>query len=343
MSRRRPLGFTLIELLVVIALIAVLIGLLLPAVQSAREAARRIHCANNVKQLGLAVFHYEGAAGGMPPSALIARLRSGALWTSDWGIFARLLPHLEQSSIYNALNLDARYGDPANLTGTGQVVGAFLCPSEVRPDREPNATFGVVGPTNYGFCLGDWFVWAGPSGGPVTRCAFGPNLSRRWADFVDGTSQTMLLAEVKAWQLYVRDCGTLSRIHDPSDVPPPDADPRAVAPEYEGAGCALHLEGHCEWPEVAVHHVGMTAAWPPNRRTPGGPGFSIPDVDLNGRRERIGGPTFAAITARSYHPGGVNIRLGDGGVRFVRSTVAGRVWRGLGTVAGGEVLGGDTF
>jgi prepilin-type N-terminal cleavage/methylation domain-containing protein/prepilin-type processing-associated H-X9-DG protein len=337
-------AFTLLELLVVIAIIAILIALLLPAVQSAREAARRIQCANNIKQLGLAVHAYELTLGGLPPSAIVVlQPPSGTLWTSDFGVFARILPHIEQGNIYNSMNLNSNYGDPGNLTATEQTISTFLCPSEVRTDRENNGTFGIVGPTNYGFCLGDWFVFAGPAGGPITRSAFGPNLSRRWASFTDGMTQTMLLAEVKNWTVNVRDCGTLSQINDPNNIPSPYADPKTVAPEYQGNGCTIHPEGHCEWPEVAVHHIGMTTAWTPNKQTPGGPGYSMPDVDLNSRRERIGGPTFAAVTSRSYHPGGVNILLGDGSVRFIKSTVDGMIWRALGTVAGGELVSADTY
>ena len=120
----------------VIAIIAVLIALLLPAVQAAREAARRIQCANNLKQLGLAVHNYEQIWSGLPPSALVVRPRPATLWTSDFGSFARILPHVEQGSIYNALNLNSSYGDPGNLTATAQTIGTFLCPSEVRQDRE---------------------------------------------------------------------------------------------------------------------------------------------------------------------------------------------------------------
>lgn len=84
-------------------------------------------------------------------------------------------------------------------------------------------------------------------------------------------------------------------------------------------------------------------AWPPNKRTPGGPNRIYPDVDLNSSREKRGFPSFAASTARSYHPGGVNALFGDGSVRFVKSTINGWTWRALGTVAGGEVISADSF
>src|SRR5262249_20274012 len=149
----------------------------------------------NLKQLGLAIVNYETTLGGLPPASIVVRNRDGTLWTSGWCAFARILPHLEQASRYYALNFTAPYGDLANITATGQVVDAFLCPSE--PPREPflHATFGNIGGVNYGFTMGDWYVWLGPDGGPKTRSAFGVNLSRGWADFTDGTSQTMLMSE----------------------------------------------------------------------------------------------------------------------------------------------------
>ena len=87
----------------------------------------------------------------------------------------------------------------------------------------------------------------------------------------------------------------------------------------------------------------MTTAWPTNKRTPGGPGAGYPDVNLNSERERFGGPTFAAITSRSYHPGGVNALLGDGSVRFIKNSISWPAWRGLGTIAGGEVISSDAY
>ncbi|WZO99268.1 DUF1559 domain-containing protein [Isosphaeraceae bacterium EP7] len=342
--RRQPgRGFTLIELLVVIAIIALLIGLLLPAVQSAREAARRMQCINNLKQLGLAINNYEASLGGLPPTSVIVRRPGGAIWTSNWGPHARILPFLEQSSTYNAINLDSAYGLLDNSTATGQVIEAYLCPSEIRREPIVHATFGRIGGVNYGFSMGDWYVWQGPDGGPITRSAFGVNLSRNWASFSDGTSQTMLIAEVKNQQPYVRDCGRLSLINDPATIPAPDADPLTIAPEYLAGGCTFLLNAHSQWAEMTVHHNGFTTAWPPNKRTPGGPSRSFPDVDLNGNRERIGGPTFAAVTSRSYHPGGVNTLFGDGSVKFIKQTVNGFVWRALGTVAGGEVVSSDAY
>jgi hypothetical protein len=88
---------------------------------------------------------------------------------------------------------------------------------------------------------------------------------------------------------------------------------------------------------MSVHHNGFTTAWTPNRATPGGPALTRPDVNVISVRERSGGPTFAAITSRSFHPGGVMSLLADGSVRFVPQTIDGAVWRALGTVAGGEV------
>jgi prepilin-type processing-associated H-X9-DG protein len=106
-------------------------------------------------------------------------------------------------------------------------------------------------------------------------------------------------------------------------------------------GCTFLPNGHSQWAEVTVHHIGFTTAWPPNFTTPGGPGNAYPDVDLNSERERLGGPTFAAVTSRSYHPGGVHSLFGDGSVKFISSSIDGLVWRGLGTVAGGEAIPGD--
>lgn len=344
-SRRS--AFTLIELLVVIAIIAVLIALLLPAVQQAREAARRTQCKNQLKQFGLALHNYEGAMECLPPASVIVKLPTNVIWTVDVSPFGRLLPYFEQGNVYNMMNLNADYNDPSlsNKSAVGRVIPMFLCPSEIRTEALDHAKYGKIGGINYGFCMGDWYVWSGingtPAGDPPNRSAFGVNLNRRWSDFTDGVSNTMLMSEVKNYQPYIRDCGSLSLINNPNTIPGPEADPMAVAPEYAGSGCTVLDNAHTQWNEIAVHHIGMTTAWPPNKKTPGGPGNLYADTDITSQRERIGGPTYAAITSRSYHVGGVNTLLGDGSVRFISSSVSGRIWRGLGTVAGGETVSGQ--
>lgn len=341
MRKRDPRrGFTLIEVLVVIAIIGLLIALLLPAVQSARESARRIHCTNNIKQLGLAIHQYIDSTGVLPPSMVLAGSGTTISWSNGWSIQMRILPAIEQGPTFNSINFSVAYQQHQNTTATGQVIPTFLCPSEANQQPTSHQTFGNVGINNYGWCMGDWFVWGSFGGPSPNRSAFGPNQSRKWADFTDGLSQTILLGEVKSYQPYLRDCGGLSQISDPTNIPSPNANPAQVVPEYNGSGCTLKPDGHAEWVDGGVHHTGLTTAWTPNKVTPG---RGLPDLDINGQREKVGGPSFAAITARSYHPGGVNVLLGDGSVRFIKSTIAGNTWRALGTVAGGEVIGADSY
>ncbi len=338
MARR---GFTLIELLVVIAIIAVLIALLLPAVQGAREGARRARCMNNLKQLGLGVHNYESIAGALPPSGVLSGTGNVVTTWIGWSVHGRILPFMEQGPMFNAINFSHSGESPQNITVAGLSVDVFLCPSEVDPWPAP-ANVGISNVTNYGFCMGDWFVWGGFRG-PENRSAFGPNRSRRWAELADGTSQTIFAAEGKAKQPLYRDCGSLALVNDPSNIPGTDRSPLDVVPEYRGGRCEFKT-GHSEWTDGQAHHTGFTTAWTPNRPAVGSSPSGKPlDLDITGQREKKGGPTFAAITARSDHPGGVYALFGDGGVRFVKDGIDGSTWRALGTVAGGEIIGGDSY
>ena len=342
--RARTSGFTLIELLVVIAIIAALIALILPAVQAAREAARRAQCANHLKQLGLALANYENAAGALPMSMSLAGAGNSVAYATGWSAQARVLPYLEGNTLFNAANLSVFKEDPPNTTVIAASVAGFLCPSEINV-RVSAHDYGLSGVINYGFCQGDWFVWGGFDG-PYNRQAFGPNRSRRFAEFTDGLSQTLLAAEVKAYQA-ASNCRftTLPSVNDPNDIPSPYADPYAVAPEYDNGTCVTQnqYEFHTEWSDGHVHAAGFTTAWPPSKVILGRAAYLGMDLDLNGKNEENGGPTFAAINARSYHPGGVNALLGDGSVKFIKSTIDGNTWRALGTAQGGEVVSADTY
>jgi prepilin-type N-terminal cleavage/methylation domain-containing protein/prepilin-type processing-associated H-X9-DG protein len=355
MTSRSRAGFTLIELLVTIAIIAVLIALLLPAVQSAREAARRVQCVNNLKQLGLAVHNYESTNSALPPQMVLTfNAAGGVAWKSTWSASSRVTPYLEQAALYNAINFTAKTSDAGNATAVSTQINTFLCPSEVNRQAASirSATTGVTttyGVSNYGWCEGTWYTFGGASGSGPNPSAIGSNLSRTWASFSDGLSNTLLAAEVKTYTPAYHDCGA---------VPPPGPtgptaypDPPTVLASIAAAassGCkvvtapaGLPGGGHSHWCNGNSFHDGFTTALAPNSRTRAG--VLGLDGDMSSEDEDDGGPTYAAVTARSHHPGGVNVLFGDGSVRFIKNTIDWRNWRALGTVAGGEVLSADGF
>ncbi len=308
-------GFTLIELLVVIAIVALLIALLLPAVQAAREAARRAQCTNNLKQIGLALNHYESVLGALPMAMALSGMGNTVTYDTGWSVQARILPYLEGNTLFNAANLAVFKEDPPNATVIALNVAGFLCPSEIKKQVSQH-DYGDSGVVSYGFCQGDWFVWGGFNG-PPNRQAFGPNRSRRLAEFTDGLSHTLMATEVKTYQA-AANCRftTLPSVNDPNNIPSPYADPFVVAPEYDNGKCPTlnQYEFHTEWSDGHVHASGFTTAWPPNRQIIGRVTYPGMDLDLNGKNEENGGPTFAAINARSFHPGGVDTLFGDGAV-----------------------------
>src|SRR5438874_195780 len=196
----RRIAFTLIELLVVIAIIAVLIGLLLPAVQKVREAAARASCQNNLKQLALAMHNYEGARGNLPPA--FKGNGTPIAYFASWSALAELNPYLEQTNIYNRMDLTQQTYEsifPFNITAANQfavqqTVKLFLCASDKMAPVTTGPAYGVpvIGPTNYAVCNG-----TGTNGGSPWDAdrPFIAKKTFRVSDIADGTSNTAMMSE----------------------------------------------------------------------------------------------------------------------------------------------------
>lgn len=325
-SPKERTGFTLIELLVVIAIIGLLIALLLPAVQAAREAARRATCVNNLKQLGLALHNFENINKVFPPSY-------GGPRGTDWSAQALLLPYLEQGSLYDNIDFTRGYDNVYLPNGTrlsSHRVPIYICPSETRAEVKRDSNGNPVHfPINYGMNVGIWFVYD-----PVTKQggegAFRPYQPTSPAEIVDGLSQTLAAAEVKAYTPYFRNAALTP---PPLTVPTPET-LCTLGGEFKKDG------GHTEWVDGRSHQTGMTAAFTPNTKVLCAQGNQRYDVDWTNQQEGKSNtvPTYAAVTARSYHPGVVNVLMLDGSVKPVAESVELQVWQALATRAGGEVI-----
>ena len=294
-------GFTLIELLVVIAIIAVLIGLLLPAVQKTREAAARAKCANNLKQIGLAMHNYQGAMGSFPPGFTSRTLTvNGDSLGPGWGWAAYLLPYLEQDGIRQRIDFSRDIADPYHALIRTTSIKGFLCPS----DSPKGPTFTVVASdagtpicdvafANYVGLGGIYEVTDYPD---VNTGVLLRNSQFRFADITDGTSSTLMVSERQSKHAPMT---TWTGAVTNSVNPPLNAG-------YDDEGPAT----------LILMNIGE----PADKRTPNNPLDHVEDPC-------------------SFHIGGINALFCDGSVRFVRNSIDPVTWSGLGTRAGGEVLG----
>ncbi len=322
-SRR---GFTLVELLVVIAIIGILIALLLPAVQAAREAARRSQCTNNLKQFGVAIHNYHDVFRHLPSSDAGVWTGAGTLQNTGISEHARLLQYMEQLNVYQLIDFRLKWNDPANAQAAATRVPTFMCPSD------PATTVpAIYGPNNYYGNQGAQILYGGvpptnPSnanfGMPPADGVFFTNSFLPFADIRDGLSATAAFSEKVTGDFNNGISTPKSDTFRPDTAPStPDqalADCRAIdvtnlsKQGYSNVG-APWLEGYHS--TTYYYHVA-----PPNDRSCMYP------------------PGRIMTTANSYHAGGVQMCLCDGSVRFVNDGIDLLVWRAAGTRASGEAL-----
>ncbi len=366
---RRLLGFTLIELLVVIAIIAVLIALLLPAVQSAREAARRSQCTNNLKQLGLAWHNYLSVNDGMTPPLFVDQYTNGGDEAQNWSQHARLLPYLEQQPVYNAINFafGARWGpgpapssDPASggpysaINGSVLVtqVASFLCPSDGAPGRAADSEIIVGQPatgTRRFTATGSYPSNIGLHRGYNNWRTNGPSYaSSNWDtalkytvalnNFNDGTSNTAIFSE------WIKGTGVdlasskdgLGVVYErgpngPGDSVNPPYQPGYPLDRAAALACDKSTNRAWTWKGEWVY-FGKTLQYS-HTQTPNRRSCQQGDFG------RLGN----TIAASSNHPGGVNVLFADGSVRFIKSTVNYQSWYAIATIDGGEVVSADSL
>jgi prepilin-type processing-associated H-X9-DG protein/prepilin-type N-terminal cleavage/methylation domain-containing protein len=350
--RRSPVGFTLIELLVVISIIGVLVALLLPAVQSARESGRRAQCTNNMKQLGIALLNYESGFHFLPAAgeSVNYKLKPPATQFVDGAsVFTRLLPQLEQDIVYNSFNFRIPYNDTSggNFTSASTVLSSFLCPSSDRSGESGHDDVQGSDPTSLRYGIGYGMVDYGPTcfteisangQPPATPSAYpavplrdpisrADGMLRKGYTAVamvrDGMANTIAIAEDAG-----RDATFIGE-YDEQLYDGVNALGRSVPPGFRR---------FWRWAEpassIGVSGVINNKFRPMNTKVPYPSTCGTNNSCINaGANDEIFSP----------HSGGANILFGDGSVRFVKDATNPIVLRGLVTYQGREVVGADAY
>jgi prepilin-type N-terminal cleavage/methylation domain-containing protein/prepilin-type processing-associated H-X9-DG protein len=349
-------GFTLIELLVVIAIIAVLIALLLPAVQMAREAARRTQCRNNLKQIGLALHNYHDVNNMFPGwiSRWFSGNTGGGSWChGGWSFEASILPYMEQASVYNSINFNFRPNDPGNCGATGgnvpggvqatvraRIIESFICPSDGNVGGALRNSYGVNSGIFPGGMRGGLFDQThgrfSGLGSHVDR------VGRNVRDILDGTANTAAFSErvsgpnttgirdrlsTRKYNVTWAGSGVTEAAMTPDLV-------KLAAEACKAAGNGTVFTRYDSSGQNWVYYRPHDNALYHHAVTPNLPDCCI--ITSVGRPRQPGGRRWGLMPASSRHPGGVNVLMCDGTVRFVSDNVDRDTWWAMGSIAGSE-------
>jgi prepilin-type N-terminal cleavage/methylation domain-containing protein/prepilin-type processing-associated H-X9-DG protein len=328
--RRPRAAFTLIELLVVIAIIAVLIALLLPAVQSAREAARRTQCVNNLKQIGLAMHNYHDSMQCFPMSMGFDAPGFGYPEPVSYSGLSMLLPYMEQSVVFNTINYSILRGDPGNNTAMATAVSSFVCPSDPQQGNLPLGQAGETYHPNSGntidYVSGISDPWGFNTSLPPFNGVFYPVSKTRIAEITDGTSNTGAFAEMG--------------LGDQSNAIATEKTDQFWTQTWPTTP-DLAIQQCQGFPALNLAYQGLSTDGVP--WIEGSTSAMYNHVNTPNKRSCIFPPGRIMNTANSYHPGGVNLGMCDGSVRFAKDSVNLQTWRALGSRNGGEVISSDSY
>jgi prepilin-type N-terminal cleavage/methylation domain-containing protein/prepilin-type processing-associated H-X9-DG protein len=320
-------GFTLIELLVVIAIIGVLIALLLPAVQAAREAARRAQCVNNLKQLGIALHNYHDTQGAFPLGRCVVPAPPPGFGTFDFSYspFAKILPYIEQGTVSSSLNFNLAYLSPANSTAYSTTMNVLVCPSD-SATRVPNNWGGTNYRSNEGTSVAMWYGENDTTG--VNTAVAPPNglffagLLCKVADVIDGTSNTAAFSEHLKGDFNQGLATEKADTFRPGTYPATSEEARRLCRNFDWTNLAFQGVSDVGAPWIYGYHS-TTSYW-----HSGGPNS----------RSCMFPPSRISTTANSNHPGGVNVLFADGSVKFNKDSIAIQTWRALGSRNLGEIV-----